>query len=86
MSDYEFIKRFTNIRISDICKELEVSSSNVSSGKISNENLRKVKNKILEELLELIKEDEKEVLISLYLYNEIIERLEKENRMLREMI
>lgn len=86
MSDYEFIKRFTNIRVSEICNELGFSSSNVSSGKISNENLKKVKNKILEELLELIKEDKKEGLISLYLYNEVIEKLEKENKLLREMI
>ena len=86
MSDYEFIREFTKIRINDICNELGFSSSNISSGKVSEEKLKKVKYAILKRLLKIMIEDKKDDLIIIYLYNEIIEKLEKENKLLREMI
>ena len=86
MSDYNFIKGFTNITLKNISKRLGFSAGNISSGKMSNENLHKIKLEIINDLLELIKEDRKEDLIALYLYNELIEKIEKENKMLKEII
>lgn len=86
MSDYEFIKRFSNIKMNRICKDLGFNSANLSTGKLSTENLRRVKNEIIKELLDLIVEDKKDDLIVLYLYNEILEKIEKENNLMREML
>ena len=86
MSDYNFIKEFTNIKVKDICKKYGIQQSNLTSGATSEENYKKVKGEILRQLLILFLEDRKEDLIVLYLYNEILEKLEKENKSLREMI
>lgn len=86
MSDYSFIKEFTNIKVKDICKKYGIQQSNLTSGCTSEENYRKVKGEILRELLMLFIADRKDDLITIYLYNEILEKLEKENKMLREMI
>ena len=86
MSDYNFIKEFTNIKVKDICKKYGIQQSNLTAGCTSDENYRKVKGEILRQLLVLFIEDRKEDLIVLYLYNEILEKLEKENKSLREMI
>ena len=86
MSDYSFIKEFQNIKLINICKKLGINQSNVISGQTSEENYRRVKNEIIRELLMLIIEDKGEALITLALYDEILEKLEKENRSLREMI
>lgn len=86
MNDYNFIKEFTNIKVKDICKKYGIQQSNLTAGCTSDENYRKVKGEILRQLLILFIEDRKEDLIVLYLYNEILEKLEKENKSLREMI
>ena len=86
MSDYNFIKEFSNIKIKDICKKYGIQQSNLTAGCTSDENYKKVKGEILRELLMLFIEDRKEDLIVLYLYNEILEKLEKENKSLREML
>ena len=88
MSDYEFIKEFREIKMTDICEKLKIKQTNIISGKTSNENLRKVKEEIIKELVCLFTKDvtTSEKIITLYLYNEILEKIEKENRMLREMI
>lgn len=86
MSDYSFIKEFTNIKVKDICKKYGIQQSNLTSGCTSEENYKKVKGEILRELLMLFIADRKDDLITIYLYNEILEKLEKENKMLREMI
>lgn len=88
MSDYEFIKEFRGIKMTDICKKVKVTQQNIVSGKTSDENLRKVKEEIIKELASLFVKDvtNSEKLITLYLYDELLSKLEKENRMLREMI
>lgn len=86
MSDYDFIKGFKNITLKDISKRLGFTPGNISSGKMSAENLHKIKLEIINDLIELIKEDRKEDLIALYLYNELLENIEKENKMLKEII
>jgi len=86
MSDYSFIKEFQNIKLINICKKLGINQSNVISGQTTEENYRRVKNEIIRELLILIIEDKGESLITLALYDEVIMKLEKENKSLREMI
>ncbi|MBO7043838.1 hypothetical protein J6W34_04795 [bacterium] len=86
MSDYQFIKEFTNIKVKDICKKYGIQQSNLTAGATSEENYKKVKGEILRQLLMLFIADRKEDLIVLYLYNELVEKLEKENKSLREMI
>lgn len=88
MSDYEFIKEFREIKMTDICKRLKMQQPNIITGKTSDENLRKIKEEIIKELASLFIKDvtNSEKIITLYLYSELLERLEKENRMLREMI
>ena len=86
MSDYNFIKEFTNIKVKDICKKYGIQQSNLTAGATSDENYRKVKNEIIRQLLGLFIADKQDDLIVLYLYNEMLEKLEKENKSLREMI
>ena len=86
MDDYQFIKEFTNISVTSICKKLGIRSCNVFNGQTTDENYKRVKNEIIRELLMLMIEDKEENLITLALYDEVIMKLEKENRMLKEMI
>lgn len=88
MTDYEFIKNFQKIKLTNICKRLGVNQSNVLSKQTTEENYKKIKNEINNELLELFKSDylNSEKLVTFYLYNEMLERIEKENKVLREMI
>ena len=88
MTDYEFIKNFQKIKLTNICKRLGVNQSNVLSKQTTEENYKKIKNEINNELLELFKSDclNSEKLVTFYLYNEMLEKIEKENKVLREMI
>ena len=86
MNDYQFIKEFTNITVSSICKKLGIRSCNVCNGQTTDENYRKVKNEIIRELLMLMIQSKSEDMITLALYDEVIFKLEKENKMLKEMI
>lgn len=88
MNDYEFIKEFREIKMTDICEKLKIKQTNIITGKTSDENLRKVKEEIIKELAILFTKDvtSSEKLITLYLYNELLDKLEKENKMLRELI
>ena len=54
MSDLEFIKEFSKIRISIICQKLKIQSNNVYTGKTKKENISKVKNEIHKELTNLL--------------------------------
>lgn len=54
MTDLEFIKKFSKIRISDICKNLKIQKNNVYTGKTKKENISKVKNEIYKELVNLM--------------------------------
>ena len=86
MSNYEFIREFTNIKVKDICKKYGIQQSNLTAGCTSDENYKKVKGEILRQLLTLFIADKKDEIATLYLYNEILEKLELENKSLREMI
>lgn len=52
--DVEWIKKFSSITVTDICKELGISKANLYSFKISAENTAKVKNEIERRLRELL--------------------------------
>lgn len=54
MSDLEFIKEFSKIRISIICQKLKIQSNNVYTGKTKKENISKVKNEIYKQLTNLL--------------------------------
>lgn len=86
MTDYSFIKEFQKIKLKDICKKLGINQSNIISGQTTDENYNKVKNEIIRELLMLIIQSKGEELITISLYDEILAKLEKENKSLREMI
>lgn len=86
MTDYQFIKGFQDIKLSSICKKYKINLSNIVSGIASEENMKKVKNEIIRELLALMIQEKQEDLITLGLYDEMLARLEKENKLLREMI
>ena len=86
MSDYEFIKAFQKIKINNICKKFNIIQSNLTSGCTTEDNYKKVKDEIIRELLLIFIADKKDDLSTLYLYDKVLEKLEKENKMLREMI
>ncbi len=86
MTDYQFIKEFTNITVASICKKLGIRSCNVFNGQTTDENYKKVKNEIIRELLMLMIGSKEQDMITLALYDEVIYKLEKEVKMLREMI
>ena len=86
MDDYSFIKAFQEIKLKDICQKLNINLSNVISGQTSDENYKRVKNEIIRELLMLMIQDKQEDLITLYLYDEVIMKQEREIKMLKEML
>jgi len=88
MTDYEFIKEFKKIKLTNICERLKVNQSNVTSNQTSKENYRRIREAIEKELLNLFIKDNKnsEKILTMYLYNELLEKIEKENRLLREML
>lgn len=86
MTNYQFIKGFQDIKLSTICKKYKLNLGNVISGVASEENLKKVKHEIIRELLMLMLQYKEEDLITLALYDEVIMKLEKENKALKEMI
>ena len=55
----KYIKDFASIKISKICRELNIDCSNLYNGKVSDDKILKVKNEIEKKLFELIKEDSK---------------------------
>ena len=88
MTEHEFIKKFTSITLKDIGEKLGINPSNITSGVASDENLKRVKSEIINRLNELFQSDcmNSEKMVTFYLYNEILEKIEKENKVLREMI
>ena len=50
MTDLEFIKKFSKIRISNICKNLKISTNNVYTGKAKKEKIKQIRNEIYKEL------------------------------------
>lgn len=53
MTDLEFIKNFSKINISGICRELGIDRANLYNGKTSIENVHKVKRAIEDKLARL---------------------------------
>lgn len=86
MNDYQFIKQFQNIKLSRICKEKNILLPNILNGTTTEENYTRVKNEIVRELLILLIAYKGEDLLLITLYNEIIDKLEKENKSLKEML
>lgn len=88
MTEHEFIKKFTSITLKDIGEKLGITPSNITSGVASDENLKRVKSEIINRLYDLFQSDcmNSEKMVTFYLYNEILEKVEKENKVLREMI
>ena len=86
MSDYSFIKGFQDIKLSKICKKYNINLGNIISGITSEENVKKVKNELIRELLSLMLTYKEEDLITLALYDEVIMKLEREVKALKEMI
>lgn len=59
MKDIDFIRNFLKINLSDICDKLHISRGNVYSGKISDENLNKIRKEIENQIAKLyIKEED----------------------------
>lgn len=52
-NDLEFIKKFSKITITSICKDLKINRSNLLNGRTSKENTLKVKKEIIKRLKEL---------------------------------
>ncbi len=53
MTDLEFIKNFSKINISAICRELEIDRANLYNGKTSIDNEHKVKRAIEDKIARL---------------------------------
>ena len=86
MNNYEFIKKFQGIKLSRICKEKNINLSNLVNGSTTEENYTIVKNEIIKELLKLFMSYKNESLAYLIVYDEIIKKLEEENKMLRRLV
>lgn len=56
-SEYKYIRGFSSISISGICKRLKVNRSNIISGKGKQENFKLVKREIEKEIARLYLED-----------------------------
>ena len=50
---FEFINNFNKIKLTSICKELKISVQNVRTNKTKEENLKKIKEEIENQLLNL---------------------------------
>lgn len=53
MSDLDFIKEFSKIKIAPICKKLNIDKSNLWAGKVSSDKVKLVKDEIIRELIKL---------------------------------
>lgn len=86
MNNYQFIKRFQDIKLSRICKDKKIDLSNLLSGQTMEENYKRVKDEIVRELLMLLIEYKQEDLLLIGFYNDLIEKQEKEIKALKEML
>ena len=53
MTDLEFIKKFSKIQISKICKKYNITRQNIYQGNASEEKIKIVRDEIFEELKKL---------------------------------
>lgn len=49
MNEKEFVRNFMKIRVTNICKKLGITVSNISEGRASKEKFRQVKDEIEKE-------------------------------------
>ena len=56
-SDLNFIKEFSKITISQVCRDLEVDRGNLINGRSSEETTNRVKTEIKNRLVKLMMED-----------------------------
>lgn len=59
-SDQEFIKEFVEISIANICRELKIDRANISSGSASRQNFKKVRKELVNQILNLFKDNSDE--------------------------
>ena len=59
-SDQEFIKEFTQISIANICRDFKIDRSNISSGCASKQNFKKVRKELVNQILNLFKDNSDE--------------------------
>lgn len=58
MDDLTYIKKFSKITITDVCKKTKVNKSNLFNGKASKKNVKKVKKQIESDVARLYLVDE----------------------------
>lgn len=58
MDDLTYIKKFSKITITDVCKKAKVNKSNLFNGKASKKNVKKVKKQIESDVARLYLVDE----------------------------
>lgn len=58
LEEIDYIKNFSKISISSICKELKIDRSNLLKGKTTKANTELVKNTLIKKLKKYIKEGE----------------------------
>lgn len=86
MNNYQFIKRFQDIKLSRICKDKKIDLSNLLSGQTTEENYKRVKDELVRELLMLLIEYKQDDLILIGLFTDLVEKQEKEIKALKEML
>lgn len=86
MDNYSFIKRFQEIKVSEICKEKGINLGNLLNGSTTEENYKRVKKELIRKLLMLMIEDMQDSLLLVGLYNELLEKQEQELKSLKEML
>ena len=59
MNDKDFIKNFSKITLTGICKKLKVNRGNVIAGTTKKQNLKKVREEIESEVAKLYIKEEK---------------------------
>lgn len=60
MDDLKFIKKFNKITVSAISKRLKINQYNLYNNRTKKEKISQVKNEIIKEVENLIKEDKEE--------------------------
>lgn len=59
MDDLTYIKKFSKITITDVCKKAKVNKSNLFNGKASKKSVKKVKKQIESDVARLYLVDDK---------------------------
>ena len=57
MEAKEYVKKFTEIKVTNICKRLNIKMSNVSAGRTSKKNYERIKSEIESDIAKLYIKD-----------------------------